>query len=313
MQSPVESAAPLVTVVMATYMRQRLLPRAIDSVRRQTLQAWELLVVDDEPSEETASIVASVKDPRIQYLRHRKNLGLCAARNTGIQEATGQYIAFLDDDDRFLPTKLERQVEALNAAPKDVGVISCYEQIHTKDGKVSSRAVDLDGDVHVAICKNDLVRMQLLMVQRECFERVGLFDERLRMHDDFDMTLRLSREYLFRTVREPLVAILATEGSMSTNVEDRIHALETMMATHPELQGTEGARWERRLARHYAEIGRYSEWRRHLFRSLRANPRDPLTWGSLLAGGCFGSKGLLWAGRLRSRFRRLERRRVAGS
>ena len=302
-------SAPRASVILATYRRPQVLPRAIRSVLDQTCGDWELLVVDDEPSAETARIVASFPDVRIRYVPHDRNRGLCAARNTGIRQARGEFIAFLDDDDMFLERKLETQATFLEAAPEGVGAVSSFEEILRPDGSMSIRAVTLLGDIHQRLLRDDLVRMQLLMVRRICFDRVGLFDERLRGHDDFDMTLRLSRGFQFATIGEPLVRIIATSGSMSTNLHDRIHAIETIMSTHPEFR--EGrrvrARWERRLARHHAELGDRRLWRRHLFRSLCANPASGPGWLALGAGSLFGSAAHLRLGRLRGRVEQARR------
>lgn len=303
---------PRVSVVLATYQRQNVLARAVRSVLDQTMADWELIVVDDEPSEETQAIVASFDDPRIRYVRHEQNKGLCAARNTGIRAARAPYLAFLDDDDVFLQRKLERQAELLDQSDERVGVVSCHERIIAADGTSTVRMVTLEGDVHRAILRDDLVRMQLLMVRRVCFDRVGLFDERLRMHDDFDMTLRLSRSFLFRTVPEPLVGIIGTPGGMSTNVEARICALETMIATHPELreQRRVRARWQRRLARHHAELGRRDQWRRYSLRAVRSDPLGPTGWVAWLAGELGGPSVVPSLGRLRGRVAQLRRARA---
>jgi glycosyltransferase involved in cell wall biosynthesis len=278
--------APRVSVVLTTYKRQAVLGRAIESVLAQTVPNWELLVVDDEPSDETDRIVGSFGDSRVYYLAHDKNRGLCAARNTGIRASRGEYVAFLDDDDVFLPRKLELQAAALDRLPTEVGVVSCFEQVTSRGGALVDRAIPLEGDVHRLLARDDVVRMQLLLVRRVCFDRVGLFDERLQMHDDFDMTLRLSRSFRFATVPEQLVGIIGTPGSMSTNVHKRIDALEMMIASHPELreQRIPRGRWERRLARHYGEIGDTTEWRRHLVRSLIANPFSGSSWLAIVGG-----------------------------
>jgi len=294
---------PRVSVVMATYRRQDVLPCAIRSVIDQTMTDWELLVVDDEPSEATEGVIASFEDPRIRYLAHDRNRGLCAARNTGIRNATADYIAFLDDDDVFLARKLELQCQVLDRSADSVGVVSCFERIHRSGGNTVVRGIRLEGNVHRALLRNDLIRMQPLMVRRVCFERVGFFDERLRMHDDYDMTLRLSRSFRFTTINEPLVGISSTDASMSMNVENRIHAIETMMATHPEFreQRRVRARWERRLARHHAELGHRKEWRCHLLRALRADPTNIATWAALVVGTVLGSTAHLRLGKMRGR------------
>jgi glycosyltransferase involved in cell wall biosynthesis len=276
---------PVVSVVLTTFRRQDVLARAIESVRQQTLRDWELVVVDDEPSELTRAIVLDSEDTRIRYVAHESNQGLCAARNTGIAHSRGEYLAFLDDDDEFLPRKLELQAALLDRAGPDVGVVSCYEEIVRADGSHVDRSIVLEGNVLPRLLRQDLVRMQLLMVRRSCLDRVGPFDVRLPMHDDFDMTLRLSREYKFTTIRENLVRITNTEGSMSRQVRARAEALEILMNEHPEFgRRRVRSRWEQRLARHYSELGDAARWREHLLIALRAYPLNARAAIALLVG-----------------------------
>jgi glycosyltransferase involved in cell wall biosynthesis len=299
---------PAVSVILATYRRQDLLPRAIGSVMAQTMPDWELVVVDDEPSPATEEIVASFADPRVRYVAHPENRGLCAARNTGIAAAKAAWIGFLDDDDEYLPHKLERQLAHAQSCGPGTGVISCYEEVLKADGSSIVRAVDLVGDVHRRLVRDDLIRMQPLLVRRACFDIVGLFDVRLRMHDDFDMTLRLSRAFSFDTVREPLVRIHAAEHLMSTNSIARLEALQVMLTAHPELREDRRlrSRWLRRVARHHAEKGDLAEWRRATNQALRADPLSPTAWLTR-----FGGPG--WQRRLaraRGRYGRAVRRMV---
>lgn len=302
---------PRVSVILTTYKRQGVLPRAIQSVIDQTMDDWELIIVDDEPSPETAALVESFADGRIRYVAHDRNRGLCAARNTGIGAARAAYVAFLDDDDVFLDRKLECQAGLLDRSPALVGVVSCHEQIVAGDGSTTTRAIDLEGDVHRRLLRDDLVRMQLLMVRRTCFDVVGLFDVRLQMHDDFDMTLRLSRAFHFTTVREPLVGIIGTPGSMSSNVQHRIDAIETMISSHPELREVRrvSARWKRRLARHHGELGHRDEWRRLMLSGLRADPLSGSSWVAWIAGELLGPGAHLRLGRVRGRVLRALRER----
>jgi glycosyltransferase involved in cell wall biosynthesis len=301
--------APAVSVILATYRRQDLLPRAIRSVMAQTMPDWELVVVDDEPNPATEEIVAGFDDPRVRYVSHPENRGLCAARNTGIAAAKAAWIAFLDDDDEYLPHKLERQLVHAQSCGTGTGVISCYEEVLKADGSIIVRAVDLVGDVHRRLVRDDLIRMQPLLVRRACFDIVGLFDVRLRSHDDFDMTLRLSRAFSFETVREPLVRIHAAEHLMSTNSIARLEALHVMLTAHPELRERRRphSRWLRRIARHHAELGDFPSWRRAASQALRVDPLSPSAWLTRLGGP--GSQGRL--ARVRGRFGRGVRRMAA--
>lgn len=304
---------PRISVILPTYRRAGVLPRAIESVLRQTRSDWELLVVDDEPSPTTEQICSNFRDNRLRYLAHHRNRGLSAARNTGIRNACGEFIAFLDDDDVFLERKLELQAEALEQAGEQVGVVSCFEEIRATSGSVTFRKVTLEGGVHRLLLANDLVRMQLLMVRSACFDQVGLFDERLAHHEDFDMTLRLSKRFHFTTVPLPLVGIIATPESLSTNVGNRIEALKTIMETHPEFRDHRRirARWQRRLARHYGELGLRADWRDHLLQAIQADPVNIATWAALCVGSIFGPAAQLKLGRLRGQVARAAR--LAGS
>ena len=100
-----------VSVIITTYNRAHLVGKAIKSVLNQTFQDFELIVVDDGSTDNTEEVINSFNDTRIRYIRHKINKGGNAARNTGLRNSKGEYIAFLDSDDEWLPEKLERQLE----------------------------------------------------------------------------------------------------------------------------------------------------------------------------------------------------------
>ena len=105
----------LVSVIMPTYNCERFIRESIDSVLAQTYINWELLIVDDCSTDETESVVRSFSDPRIRYMRNEQNMGAALTRNRALKEAKGRYIAFLDSDDLWLPEKLERQIDFMQA------------------------------------------------------------------------------------------------------------------------------------------------------------------------------------------------------
>src|ERR1017187_7936626 len=114
-----EPVNPTVSVVIPTYNRARILPRAVKSVVSQTLEDWELLVVDDGSADDTEQVVAAFGDSRIHYIRHERNRGQSAAQNTGIRASRGTYVAFLDSDDEWLPEKLAKVVDCFQASAPD--------------------------------------------------------------------------------------------------------------------------------------------------------------------------------------------------
>ena len=126
-----------VTVVIATYNRVNLLPRAVESVLAQTFTDYEIVIVDDCSSDNTQEVIAGFDDPRIRAFRHGRNRGQSAAQNTGISNAKGQYIAFLDDDDEYLPVNLEARVHRMDKASCKVGLVYGWrDEVDDSTGEV---------------------------------------------------------------------------------------------------------------------------------------------------------------------------------
>ena len=121
--------SPKVTVVITTYNRAGLLKRAVESVLSQTYTDYEIIIVDDCSSDNTQDVIAGFNHPRIHSFRHDGNRGPSASRNTGIALASGKYIAFLDDDDEWLPVNLEARVHLLDEASCKVGLVYGWRDI----------------------------------------------------------------------------------------------------------------------------------------------------------------------------------------
>ncbi len=193
---------PRVSVILTTYNRADLVGRALKSVLAQTLADLEVIVVDDGSSDRTREVITQFADPRVHYI-FQENRGLAGARNTGVRAARGAYIAFLDDDDEYLPTKLAQQVPALDAHPEyDV----VYSDVYLCDavGKPLRLVVDAlgrgslpTGMVLEALVYGNFLVSNAPLVRRECFSEARLFDERLRMFEDWDFWVRLACEALF--------------------------------------------------------------------------------------------------------------------
>lgn len=206
-------AAPTVSTVIPTFERVQFLARAVDSVLGQTFADVEVIVVDDGPSEPIAAFVRAHPDERVVLERHDRNRGVAAARNTGIAAARGAYIAFLDDDDIWLPAKLERQLEAAKKAGAEV----VHTLVYVTDGEgnvyaaPSERGFALFREVAAAgypydwLLRRSSFFINTFMVRRDCIERIGGFDEELSSVDDLDFIHRLWRQYAFHLVDEPLV------------------------------------------------------------------------------------------------------------
>ena len=208
----------LVSVVLPTYNRARLLPRSVQSVLAQTDGDLEIVVVDDSSEDDTESVVAGFRDPRVRYLRLPRNSGLPAARNAGIAVSRGGYIAFQDDDDEWHHEKLARQRQALEGHPEAGVVYSDMRRVLADGRTLYHRSPTIVRDRLVAPAtgywQSYMLSMQAVLVRRACFDRER-FDERLVGFEDLDLHLRLARHYAYVHMPEPLVDYHETGGLTS--------------------------------------------------------------------------------------------------
>jgi hypothetical protein len=203
----------VVSVIIPTHNMAGFVCQAIDSVLRQTYQQLEIIVVDDASEDATISVVASIQDPRLRLVRHREQRGPSAARNSGIQAAAGDLIAFLDADDLWLPAKLARQLEVFAQDP-EAGLVYCG--VYEVDSDLRFLRVPPPGDrwpsagdaafERVARRKPFILApLSSMVVRRSCFDEVGLFDEAIVQAEEWDLVLRLSLKWNLHCVPEPLV------------------------------------------------------------------------------------------------------------
>lgn len=197
------SMKELVSVIIPTYNRASLLPKAIESVLKQTYKNIELIVVDDGSKDETFKIITRYP---IKYTRLPKNFGPSFARNRGLLKARGNLIAFLDSDDIFLPKKIEKQLAFLAKNPQFKIVQT--EEIWFKGNrrlnpkKYHAKAEGFFLDRAVKLC---VVSISTVMLKREVFDKVGLFDESFPLCEDYEFWLRVALHYPIGLIKEPLV------------------------------------------------------------------------------------------------------------
>lgn len=206
--SQADSTRPQVSVIVPVYNAMAYLPATVDSVLEQTLSSFEVILIDDGSSDGVQQWAQKITDPRIHYINQGRK-GTSHARNTGIAQAQGEYIAFLDADDLWDPTKLEKQVACLEQNPQ-VGLVytlvSLINQQNDLTGHVFANCPE--GDVwEQLVVRNFIGCGSVPMVRRQCFETVGVFDEeRLGSYlEDWDLWLRVARHYPFALLNESLV------------------------------------------------------------------------------------------------------------
>jgi glycosyltransferase involved in cell wall biosynthesis len=226
---------PKVSVVVLTHNRPDMLCRAVSSVLNQTFQDFEIVLVDDASTDNTPEVVRGLGDARIKYIRHEVNKGEAAAANTGVGSSSGEYIAFLHDDDEWLPDKLDQQVRLLESSPPTVGAVyTGFLRVDRSTRKPLKEVIPSKrGNIFAEMASHNWVGPpSTVVLRRECFERVGLFDESLVIGPDYDMWIRVSKEYQIEYIQAPLVHYLVHDHRKSSNCQLMIEGLETQLTKH---------------------------------------------------------------------------------
>jgi glycosyltransferase involved in cell wall biosynthesis len=195
---------PQVSVIIPTYNRGRVIKEAIDSVLAQDYTEFELIVVDDGSTDHTSDVLDSYRN--VIKVLSQKNKGVSAARNRGIAEASGKFIAFLDSDDLWLPQKLSTQVEFFNKTPD--ALICQTEEVWIRKGlrvNPKKRHKKPSGMIFKLSLELCLVSPSAVMIKRSLFDRVGEFDETLPACEDYDLWLRISSRFPIYLVDTPLI------------------------------------------------------------------------------------------------------------
>jgi glycosyltransferase involved in cell wall biosynthesis len=195
---------PKVSVIIPTYNRPHLLPRAVESVFKSATNV-EVIVVDDASIDETANVCKSL--PGITYIRSARNQRTAGARNLGILKSTAEYISFLDDDDMRLPGTLDLQIEILENNP-DIGFV--YGPVYQGDDDcqpIPNSANDSflpEGDIFWETLSRSFIPCQSVVFRKSCLFTVGLMDKDLYGIDDLDLWIRLAEIYPARAVKTPV-------------------------------------------------------------------------------------------------------------
>ena len=216
----------MVSVIIPTYNRANLLPRSIESVLNQTYKNIELIIVDDKSTDNSLSIIKKYlkKDGRVKLIQHNKNYGGSIARNTGIKNSKGKYIAFQDSDDEWLPNKLELQIQEL-LENKKIDVVSCGVIYHNQDSKIVGQFIPSKKGNNLfekMIVKEIVPGTQSVLIKKSCLEKVGGFDV-TPANQDYILYIKLAKEkYFFSFIDKPLVNVYLQKKSITSNLEGRI-------------------------------------------------------------------------------------------
>jgi glycosyltransferase involved in cell wall biosynthesis len=216
---------------MAAKNYARFLPVAVESVFAQTFADWELLIIDDGSTDHTpAAVRPFVADHRVRYFRSDR-LGQSRAKNLGVSFSRGAFVAFLDADDAWEPTKLDKQLALFRDRP-EVGVVFCRRSLIDEQGNVNAaRPSPLPprGRVLPAMFVQNFVCFSSVVVRRAVFSHVGAFDPQWDLAIDYDLWLRVARHHGFDFVDEELVKYRTGHGNLSKKLADRVDTALSIM------------------------------------------------------------------------------------
>jgi len=274
--------SPLVSIVIPTYNHAPMLQRALATVVEQTYQNWNAIVVNNFSTDNTLDVVAAFNDPRIQCVNFRNNGVIGASRNEGIAIATGKYVAFLDSDDTWFPTKLEQCVEILESGSDLV----CHAE-YWIDESGKSRLVAYGPSEaathHNLIYKGNRISTSATVVRAALLKEVNGFDisPELISTEDYDLWIRLAaKSDKFAFISEPLGEYHRHDNNVSANIEKHLAAELAILEKH----FSANTRFENMIARRrrkalaYYGAGRSLHRTRKHFLALQKYSRSLIIW-----------------------------------
>ena len=277
---------PKVSVIIPTYNRAELLRSAISSVIGQTFKDWEMIIVNDHSTDHTRNVVEGFADNRIKYLQNKGKNGPSIARNLGIYAASGEYIAFLDDDDEWLPTKLDKQIGILaNCTGKVCGIYSKPQLIDRITGKIlreDSGAHTLKGNLLSQLIIKNPIHTCTMVIRKKCLDQIGFFDETMRYMEDRDLWIRLGMHWEFEYIDEYLTkAYYHGNEHLSRDTEGQIQGREILLQRYSHLFKEQKKSWAKLfvcLGAQYCQLGKMKQGRKKILKGIMIYPFNVISF-----------------------------------
>ena len=267
----------LVTIVIITYKRPlEIIKRAVSSVLSQTYTKFEVILVNDAPedislSKDINEYVIGLQDSRVRYIEHKKNMGANAARNTGLRNANGKYICFLDDDDEFIEHKLELQVPMIN---DNVGLVYGPFYVRKNGQDTITKIVRPDNPLKAILQGNFIGSTSFPLLLTEAVRKVGGFDEKLISCQEYDLWIRIIKQYKIRCCKAPLGIYYISKDSTFKNSEKYSLGIECIINKYASLY----SQYRRVLSNRYVNMSftmlKKCELKRALFYRIKAIKSD---------------------------------------
>ncbi|KOY50664.1 Glycosyl transferase family [Polaribacter dokdonensis DSW-5] len=223
----------MVSVIIPSYNRGSTIKLAIQSVLDQTYKNIEVIVIDDGSTDNTEEIILELNSDKVSYYKNAKNIGACGSRNRGINLAKGDYIAFQDSDDEWLPEKLERQLEFLSE--EDCDIVSCsMQRIEGKKNEIYPPYVpENNSNSFNQLLFENFTSTQTILGKKKVFENYN-FDERMPRFQDWELMLRISLFFNLKHLNKVLVKSYLQVNSISLNAKSAIAGLKLIYNIHKE-------------------------------------------------------------------------------
>ncbi|MBA3924297.1 MAG: glycosyltransferase family 2 protein [Nostocaceae cyanobacterium] len=221
---------PKVSVIIPAYNAMTYLSATLESVIRQTFSDFEVLIINDGSTDQIEQWVAELSEERV-HLISQANQGVSAARNTGIAHAQGEYIAFIDADDLWEPTKLEKQVQSLEKNPT-VGLVYTWTAFIDESAKPTGVFIisHAEGNVWEQIVVRDMISTgSSPMVRRDCFAKVGVFDPQISGGEDRELWSRIAACYPFAVIKEFLTLYRRHPNNTTKNCQKMVQQLRQVI------------------------------------------------------------------------------------
>lgn len=269
----------LVTAIITTFNRVKFLASAIDSVLAQSLDDYELLVLDNDSSDETPELVSKYADTRIRYVRHA-NVGISEQRNLGVKLAKSEFLAFLDDDDIWLPRKLESELEVFRTLGEDVAMVYGGFVFYNDAGAEWGKHIPhLRGFIlEPLLWANDPFTGSASnpMLRKAAAVNVGSYDPRVRVGEDWELYLRLAERYRVEYTTELVLKIRQHSGARLGDKVDAALATERHVYVRylRSMSNPLRSRYLRTMGGKCIRLGRSARGRKFLALAIVLNPRN---------------------------------------
>jgi glycosyltransferase involved in cell wall biosynthesis len=248
--------SPTVSVIIPTYNRYKFLGEAIQSVLDQTFASYEIIVVDDGSSDDSRSLVKrfAEQSDRIHY-HYQDNQGVSVARNFGISKAKGKYIAFLDSDDLFLSTKLEKQAKYLQENPAVGMVYSSFITIDEHSNYTATHTANASGYIYRELLYNCKIATPTVMLKRYVLDKIGGFDTSMILAEDIDLWIRVAEHFEIQAITEPLIKVREFPGNTFRDHKQILYSFTRIADKHFGKPNKFGTIFKRRV---YANVHYYA-------------------------------------------------------